>query len=152
MIDLTENEVQRLMQQFRDIGCKVTFLEDTSFEIVPDTIAVQTHVFATTYFLQFTTFLGLHPKGIFGRLKMKRDAFLNEANQFTNIMKLSCEEVDFDAAWKISCSTRLATGENSRTYNNEAIRHYLTLWLMDLSAVMRIEQNFKVVAMIKNEK
>jgi len=140
----------RIMSQFRTAGCEIKELEE-NFEIVPASFPVKTHIYANSHFIQFSTFFYLRPKKFVGRFKCARDAFINEANGKTHLAKLSCDETKFESVWSISCQWKATSGVSEYAYPDEAIEHFITLWLQDIAFVVQNDDSYEVIAMLQKK-
>jgi hypothetical protein len=76
MNDLTPEQLATLKARFAEIDCEVTDVGEASFEIISSEFRARTLVWATPFFLEFTTFLFARPKKLFGGSLSKLHAFL----------------------------------------------------------------------------
>jgi hypothetical protein len=138
-----------IQSRFSESGCTTEGLDDGMFEFTHKLFPAKTHTFPNEYFLQLTTFIYAKPKGLLGRMRFKRDDFLNRANQKTNLMKVTCDEQKFDLVWSCQCQAKITSGTVASEFSVEAIDHLVKLWLQDLAYVVQTNDVFEITAMIR---
>ncbi len=137
------------MGGFRKCGYTVRLLQGPCFEFVSTEFPAATHVFATPYFLQLTTFLNAAPKDRVGKLTSTRNDFLNVANQAATLVKLTCDSDVLDpkrGGWRVKVQAKLVPGDIRRTYGAKAIKSLVTLWLYDIANVILLKHRYDTAA------
>jgi hypothetical protein len=79
---------------------------------------------------------------------------LNEANQVTNLAKLTCDATSIprdEGGWRLQATARIVTGRVGSEYAPESLEHWLTLFLQDIANVILLKRGFEMVAMMKNK-
>jgi hypothetical protein len=89
--ELEASEVEALKSRFRAVGCAVTDLDGTSFEIVGREFALRTHVFANPYYVQLGTFIFASPQGFLPGRKSKIHEYLSRINSNAKLVKFTLE-------------------------------------------------------------
>lgn len=139
-----------ILNAFRETECAVNSLSDENLEFIHPSFPAKTHVYSTPYFLQFTTYVFARPKTFVGRFRCSRDRFLNEANQKTHLIKLTCDEARIGGGlWSVLCQYRIATGEIAAPFTPTALDHLVKLWLQDLASIVQLDDTYEVIAMLK---
>src|ERR1044071_2485027 len=127
---LSGDEIAALKEAFGGLDCVVTDLEGESFEISHEQYRVATHVYATLYFLQFSTFIIARPKGFPFRTRSRLHAFLNRANTNSKLTRCYVEEDRPNAqfgGWMIMASARFVKGVIAGDWEREALDNCLKL-------------------------
>lgn len=148
--DQLDDYAAKILAAFRETECTAKPISEDNLEFIHPDFPARTHVFANPYFLQFSTYVFARPKTFSGRFLWTRDRFLNEANQKTNLMKLTCDEPRLSGGlWSVICQCKIATGEIASAFTPVALDHLVKLWLQDLAYVVQLDDTYEVIAMLE---
>ena len=104
---------------------------------------------ATPYFLLFGTYIFAKPKGMFSGGKGKLCEFLNQANQRTNLCKLTCDaDKATNDGWSILANFKLTTGATGANYEGESLKNLFTLWLRDIAEIIATPCAYEITGMM----
>jgi hypothetical protein len=148
--ELKPSVVQTLKSRFRDAGCTVTDLEDTSFEIVGGEFPVRTHVLVNPYYVQLGTFIFASRQGFSLRGKSKIQEYMCHINRNAKLVKFTLER---DApptprgVWPIFASVKLVTGVAGGDYDAAALKNLVMLWWQDIAELIDSPGDFELHAM-----
>jgi hypothetical protein len=135
--ELSPNEMETLKSRFSAAECVVTPLDDSTFEVVSDDFPVQTHVYATPYFLQLSTNILAKPEQAVPIERVRE--LLCAINLKAHLVKFTMEAEKPDeqtGAWPILASAKLVTGAIGGDYPASAIKNMFLIWLQDIATLM----------------
>ena len=143
---LTKAEVRAIIQIFERCGYSVRALDRWCFEFRSTSWPIATHVYATPYFLQLTSFTHAIPHRVTGEEVMVRDRLLNELNRSTNLVKLTCDDRKISqqlGGWRIRIQAKLIPGIVRSRYTAAAVRGFTALWFHEFGQVVLIKHRFE---------
>lgn len=134
------------MRIFERCGYSVRALDGDCFEFRSDAWPIATHVYATPYFLQLTSFTHAIPRRPRGQDVVVRDRLLSELNRSANLVKLTCDDRKISrqlGGWRIRIQAKMIPGIVRSRYTIAAIRGFTALWLSDFAQVVLQKQRFE---------
>ena len=152
--ELSTSEVETLKSRFRAAGCKVTDLDETSFEIVGSDFPLRTHVSVNPYYVQLATYIFASPQGFLPNRKSKVFEYLSDINRNAKLAKFTLEPDAPHTAkrvWPIFASVKLATGVSGRDYDADALKNLVLLWLQDIAELIASPGGFELQTMMREE-
>jgi hypothetical protein len=143
---LSKAEVRVIMQIFERCGYSVRALDEWCFEFRSNAWPIATHVYATPYFLQLTSFSHAIPHRARGEEVTVRDRLLNKLNRSTNLVKVTCDDQKISqqlGGWRIRIQAKLIPGIVRSRYTIAAIRGFTALWFHEFAQVVLLKHRFE---------
>ena len=149
---LTQREFETLQSRFVEAGCKVSDLDESSFEITRADYPVVTRIYANPFYLEWSTVIEAQASAKHDNDTTQLLDLVNRLNLDSSLAKFVVDMEDQDSGaslYLIIVTTKLISGAATREFMAESLSNFHVLWSQDIANATLSDSTFELAAMLR---